>query len=67
MTTCECPYDFDYEIGPLEEGETYSINVVSTYDLGIDDPKLTPNSRETTFSFFYSPTLSRVIPYQKRK
>ncbi len=67
MTTCVCPYDFDYEIGPLEEGESYSMTVVSTYDLGIDDPMITPDSQETTFSFFYSPTLSRVIPYQKRK
>lgn len=61
MANCICPYDLDYEIGPLEEGETYSITVVSTYDLGIDDPRITPDSKETTFSFVYSPTLSKKI------
>ena len=65
MSTCECPYDFDYEIGPLEEGETYSITIVSTYDLGIDNPRLTPDSHEISFSFVYSSTLSKTIPYQK--
>ena len=65
MVKCICPYDLDYEIGPLKEGETYSMTVVSTYDLGIDDPRLTPDSREITFSFVYSPTLSKTIPYQK--
>lgn len=65
MTTCVCPYDFDYEIGPLEEGETYSMTVVSTCDLGIDDPRLTPDSHEISFSFVYSSTLSKTIPYQK--
>ncbi|MBR6884435.1 MAG: hypothetical protein IKN01_01815 [Prevotella sp.] len=61
FTTCVCPYDFDYEIGPLENGETYSMTVISTYDFGIDDPRLTPARQETTFSFVYSPTLSKKI------
>ncbi|MBR5393388.1 MAG: hypothetical protein IK148_11125 [Prevotella sp.] len=65
MVKCICPYDLDYEIGPLKEGETYSMTVVSTYDLGTDNPNLTPNGYETTFSFVYSSTLSKTIPYQK--
>ena len=62
MTTCICPYDLGYEIGPLEDGVTYSMTVISTYDLGIDDPRITPVSEESTFSFVYSPTLSMVVP-----
>lgn len=55
---CKCPYDLSYEIGPLEEGKTYTITVV-TYD-GQDkyNKNTVPDSRETTFSFVYSPTLS---------
>ena len=64
MVKCICPYDLDYEIGPLKEGETYSMTVVSTYDLGIDDPRFTPDSREITFSFVYSSTLSKTTPLQ---
>lgn len=61
MEDCVCPYDFDYEIGPLENGVTYSMTVISTYDFGVVDPRLTPARQETTFSFVYSPTLSKKI------
>ena len=60
MATCICPYDLGYEIGPLEDGETYTMTVISTYDLGIDDPTIIPVSEEKTFSFVYSPTLSMI-------
>ena len=29
MTTCECPFDLGYEIGPLEEGTTYSFKIIT--------------------------------------
>jgi len=62
MATCICPYDLGYEVGSLENGKTYVMTVISTYDFGIDDPKIIPVSEETTFSFVYSPTLSKVMP-----
>lgn len=62
LASCLCPYDLGYEIGPLEDGVTYSMTVISTYDFGIDDPSITPVSEESTFSFVYSPTLSMIVP-----
>lgn len=61
LTSCICTYDLSYEIGPLEDGVVYSMTVITTSDLGIDDPNITPVSEETTFNFVYSSVLSEVI------
>ena len=62
MVPCLCPYDLCYEIGPLEDGVTYSMTVISTYDFGIEDQNIIPTNEKVTFSFVYSPTLSMVVP-----
>ena len=61
MANCICPYDLAYEIGPLENGMTYSMTVITTSAPGIDDPSFVVDSEETTFSFVYSPTLSTIV------
>ena len=62
MANCICPYDFEYDIGPLKDGETYSMTVITTVEPLFDDPRITVDSLKTTFSFTYSPTLSKTIP-----
>lgn len=62
MANCVCPFDFDYEIGPLKDGATYSMTIITTTDIGIDDPRIIVDSLKTSFSFTYSPTLSKTIP-----
>lgn len=63
LANCLCPFDLGYEIGPLEEGVTYTMTITSTYDFGIDMEEygLTPDWNETTITFTYSPTLSGVF------
>jgi hypothetical protein len=59
MMSCQCPFDLGYEIGPLKDGETYSVKVVS--GAGQVDPDFMPVTNEVVFSFVYSPTFSQVI------
>ena len=53
MTSCLCPFDLGYEIGPLKNGESYSIKVVSGVAL--------PVTNGVVFSIVYSPSFSEVI------
>ena len=59
MMSCQCPFDLGYEIGPLKDGETYSVKVVS--GAGQVDPDAISVTNEVVFSFVYSPTFSQVI------
>lgn len=66
MTTCECPFDLGYEIGPLEEGVTYTMTITTTCYIDIDpsiDPEnmAWPGKEETTIAFTYSSTLDEEI------
>ena len=53
MMSCQCPFDLGYEIGPLKNGESYSIKVVSGVAL--------PVTNGVVFSIVYSPSFSEVI------
>ena len=66
MAACECPYDLGYEIGPLEEGVTYTMTITTTCYIDIDpsiDPEnmAWPGKHETTIVFTYSSTLDEEI------
>lgn len=47
-TTCDCPYDLGYEIGPLKDGVSYSIIVITGWNKAI-------------FDIVYSSTFTKVI------
>lgn len=59
MMSCQCPFDLSYEIGPLKDGESYSIKVIS--GAAQTDPDFMPGTDEVVFSLVYSSTLSKVI------
>ena len=59
MMSCQCPFDLGYEIGPLKDGESYSIKVVS--GVAQVDPDVVPVTNEVGFSIVYSPSFSEVI------
>ena len=63
MTTCECPYDLGYEIGPLEEGVTYIMAIVTTRKLTPEEEAagISAGKNETTIVFTYSSTLDEEI------
>ena len=63
MTTCECPYDLGYEIGPLENGVTYNMTIVTTRKLTPEEEAagISAGKTETTIVFTYSPTLDEEI------
>ena len=51
-STCICPFDLGYEIGPLKDGESYSIKVINSW-------------QNSAFNIVYSTTLSKVIGKQE--
>ena len=59
MMSCQCPFDLGYEIGPLKDGESYSIKVVS--GVAQVDPDVVPVTNEVGFSIVYSPSFTEVI------
>ena len=59
MMSCQCPFDLGYEIGPLKDGESYSIKVVS--GVAQADPDVIPVTNEVVFSIVYSSSFSEVI------
>lgn len=59
MMSCQCPFDLGYEIGPLKDGESYSVKVIS--GAAQVDPDFMPITYEAVFSLVYSPTFSEVI------
>ncbi len=59
MVWCQCPFDLGYEIGPLKDGESYSVKVVS--GVGQVDPDAMSVTNEVVFSFVYSPTILHKI------
>ena len=51
-STCICPFDLGYEIGPLKDGESYSIKVINRW-------------QKAAFNIVYSTTFSKIIGTQE--
>ena len=60
-TTCVCPFDLGYEIGPLKEGTTYSFKIITCKGPAPLFPDITFDTQEVAFNIVYAPTLSRII------
>ena len=58
MTTCECPFDLGYEIGPLEEGATYSFKIITCKGPAPLYPDMLFETQEVAFEIVYTSTLS---------
>ena len=60
MTTCECPFDLGYEIGPLEEGTTYSFKIITCKGPAPLYPDMLFETQEVAFEIVYTSTLSKI-------
>ena len=58
MTTCECPFDLGYEIGPLEEGATYSFKIITCKGPAPLYPDMLFETQEVAFEIVYTSKLS---------
>ena len=57
--TCMCAFDLGYEIGPLDEGKTYTIKIIT--GLAPQDPDMMPANTEVVFEIVYTSGLSKTI------
>ena len=58
-TTCLCPFDLGYEIGPLEEGTTYSFKIITGKGPDPLYPDMAFETHEVSFDIVYTSTLSK--------
>lgn len=56
---CMCAFDLGYEIGPLDDGKTYTIKVVT--GSAPQDPDMIPANEEVIFEIVYTSDLSKTI------
>ena len=61
VTSCICPFDLGYEIGPLEDGIKYSFKLITYKGPAPLFPDITFDTQEVAFNIVYAPTLSRII------
>ena len=54
---CMCAFDLGYEIGPLNEGQTYTIKIITGSAPHYSD--MLPANKEVVFEIVYTPVLSR--------
>ena len=57
--TCMCAFDLGYEIGPLDEGKTYTIKIIT--GLAPQDPDMMSANTEVVFEIVYTSGLSKTI------
>ena len=64
MATCECPFDLGYILGPLKEGATYDMTIITTTELTPEQEAMGVrfDKTETTFTFTYSLDFDDVFP-----
>lgn len=63
VTSCECPFDLGYIIGPLVEGVTYTMTIVTTTELTPEEEAFFKvDEKKTIITFTYSSELSDVFP-----
>ena len=56
---CMCAFDLGYEIGPLDEGKTYTIKIIT--GSAPQDPNIIPANEEVVFEIVYTSGLSKTI------
>ena len=61
VTTCVCPFDLGYEIGPLEEGTTYSFKVITGKGPDPLYPDMVFDTQEVAFDIVYTSLLNEII------
>lgn len=64
MANCVCPYDLGYILGPLKEGATYNMTIITTTELTPEQEAMgwRADKMETTFTFTYSLDFDDVFP-----
>ena len=60
-TTCVCPFDLGYEIGPLKEGTTYSFKIITCKGPAPLIQDMLFETQEVTFDIVYSSKLSKIF------
>lgn len=61
VTTCVCPFDLGYEIGPLEEGTTYSFKIITGKGPDPLYPDMVFDTQEVVFDIVYTSTFFKKI------
>ena len=56
---CMCAFDLGYEIGPLDEGKSYTIKIIT--GSAPQDPNMIPANEEVVFEIVYTSGLSKTI------
>ena len=64
LPPCLCSFDIAYEVGPLEDGKSYTLTVTTKNP---EDHSITAekNKKEWIMNFVYSPILSEVVNISK--
>lgn len=60
-TTCMCPFDLGYEIGPLKEGTKYSFKIITCKGPAPLVQNMVFETQEVTFDIVYSSKLSKIF------
>ena len=59
-TTCMCPFDLGYEIGPFKEGTTYFFKIITCKGPAPLIQDMSFETQEVTFNIVYSSKLSKI-------